>query len=128
MGYKDPERQREYQRVWIAKRREKWLDDKSCVICGSTDRLEIDHIDRSQKWKHNFWSYSWDKINAELAKCQVLCWKHHKDKTVSELKRQEPYEHGTNLGYAKMKCGCAPCKTAKREYQRQYRKLKLNKT
>ena len=47
-----PERRvylREYQREWLAARRTEWLADKSCAVCGSDDRLEIDHIDPATK-------------------------------------------------------------------------------
>ena len=107
--YKDPEKQRKYQRDWIAKRRQSWLEGRSCVVCGSVDGLEIDHIDPDYKWKHNFWSYSWEKINAELAKCQVLCWVHHNEKTAREVGMPTAYSHGTKSMWAEHGCRCAVC-------------------
>ena len=50
------ELQRAYQREWMARRRAAWFADKSCVRCGSTERLEIDHVDRSTKVTHALWS------------------------------------------------------------------------
>lgn len=45
MSYTNKEKQKEYVRQWIAKRRATWFADKICFLCGSTDRLELDHID-----------------------------------------------------------------------------------
>lgn len=85
MGYVG-ERKREYQREWIRARREAYFKDKSCVHCGSTEPLELDHIDPTTKLinPRNFWSMS-DKNPKkieELAKCQVLCHDCHIKKTV----------------------------------------------
>lgn len=51
-----------------------------CVMCGSVERLEIDHIDPSTK---SFslakgWGKPWAVILEELAKCQLLCYECHK--------------------------------------------------
>lgn len=81
MGYSDPVRQAEYQAAWVAKRRAAWFVDKSCAICGSTVDLEIDHIDQNHKSSHRIWSWSQERRAVELAKCQVLCGLHHKEKT-----------------------------------------------
>ncbi len=81
MPYKDPEKQREYQRQWIANRREDFFSDKWCVECGSIENLELDHINSSTKVSHNIWSWSEERRDVELAKCQVLCHDCHKKKT-----------------------------------------------
>jgi len=85
MAYKDPEEQRRYQRQWVAKRRSDYLRDKSCVKCGSTEQLEIDHVDAKRKVHHTIWSWSKARREKELAKCQVLCRKHHKEKSEASL-------------------------------------------
>lgn len=93
MGYKDPDKQREYQRKWIANRRATYLLGKVCIDCGTKEDLEFDHLDPSTKWKHNFWSYSPKRIEAELEKCVVRCKTHHLEKT---LKNKETSKFGEN--------------------------------
>ena len=85
MPYKDADRQREYARKWMAARRQSYMCDKVCVVCGSTDRLELDHIERKSKVSHCIWSWSERRRVEELAKCQVLCFSHHQEKTRVEL-------------------------------------------
>ena len=82
MGYKDPDRQREYARKWVAKRRSDFFADKSCVVCGSTEELELDHVDPRLKVSHSIWSWRRERREAEIAKCQILCRKHHVEKTL----------------------------------------------
>lgn len=67
-----------------------FLSSKSCISCGNSDIrvLEFDHIDPKTK------SFSiaraigdirsWDEIQKELKKCQVLCANCHKIKTAEE--------------------------------------------
>ena len=91
MPYKDRRVMREFQREWRAKRRADYFEDRSCVKCGSTEKLELDHIDPSTK-KYNpnrLWSMSDsnpDKM-AELSKCQVLCKECHDGKTRGDLSK-----------------------------------------
>lgn len=86
---------------------------KSCVECGATENLEVDHIDPEQKIAHRIWSWSVPRRDAELAKCQVLCVEHHKAKTRSQ--RPIP-DHGTVSRYSGVqKCRCELCKKANRE-------------
>lgn len=77
-----PEEQREYQRQWVARRRAEWFADKCCIDCGSTDRLELDHVDPSQKISHSIWSWSKSRRAIEIAKCVVRCFPCHRVKTV----------------------------------------------
>ena len=80
-----PDQQREYQRRWMARRREEWFSQQSgCVRCGSQDDLHIDHIDPSTKISHCVWSWSERRRLEELAKCQVLCRICHEEKTAAE--------------------------------------------
>lgn len=85
MPYKDPAKQREYQRLWCKKRRDEYFKDKFCVECGSKDNLELDHIDPSTKESHSIWSWSLERRTVELAKCQVLCNSDHAKKTIEFL-------------------------------------------
>lgn len=89
MPYKDKAKQKEYQRTWMARRREAFFKDKSCVICGTKLDLELDHIDPGQKVSHNIWSWNEDRRSKELAKCQVLCETHHAEKSKTECARGE---------------------------------------
>ena len=104
---------RDYKRRWVAARRAEWMADKSCVQCGSTQSLEVDHIDPTQKVSHRIWTWAIPRRNAELAKCQVLCTEHHKAKT----KAQRPIpEHGTVSRYSGVqKCRCDLCRKANRD-------------
>lgn len=77
---------REYQRKWIANRRAEFFKDKSCAKCGSTESLELDHIDRLTKVSNSIWSWSQVRREEELAKCQVLCSDCHLKKTSQEAK------------------------------------------
>lgn len=111
MGYKDPEKQRQYQREWMARRRQKWIDENGpCSKCGSPDDLQVDHLDPSQKINHRVWSWSSERREAELAKCQVLCNDCHVKKTCVENTGLPPYQHGTKSMYEKHGCRCDKCK------------------
>jgi hypothetical protein len=115
MPYADPAQQREYMRVWVARRRAAWFADKVCAWCGSDEQLELDHVDRSQKVDHRLWSWSQERREAELAKCQVLCHPCHLLKT--ELCRDNPsqvngLQHGTVTTYRKRGCRCGLCRAA----------------
>lgn len=50
------------------------------------DNLEVDHIDPDQKISHKVWSWAKPRRDAELAKCQVLCNKCHKNKTLETFR------------------------------------------
>jgi hypothetical protein len=112
MPFKDPEKKRAYQREWYAKRRASYLEDKSCAVCGSTDRLEVDHKDPKQKLSHRVWSWTATRREAELEKCQVLCYEHHLEKTKRQA--EESRQHGHTL--YRHGCRCDICKQAQREH------------
>ena len=111
MPYKDRIQRREYTREWYRKRRDTFFSDKICIKCGSKKEMQLDHIDPDQKVSHRIWSWSKERRDAEIAKCQVLCLECHKKKTAQELWR--PITHG-NSGYDRF-CRCEICKTAHRE-------------
>ena len=106
---------KEYQRSWVASRREHYISllGGKCCKCGSTESLQFDHIDRTQKISHRIFSYSHEKIQLELSKCQLLCSKCHVIKTNTEL--YSPRKHGTTTMYRKEGCRCDLCKQAKRD-------------
>ena len=111
MGYTGQQK-RDYQRLWMAKRRQDWIDSKggACFVCGSADSLEVDHIDRSLKSCEPaaIWSRRQEFRDKELANCQVLCADHHKEKT---LREREKAQHGTHSMYS-LGCRCEHCTKA----------------
>lgn len=84
MPYSSPADKRDHQRRWQAQRRADWFRGKSCVRCGATSDLELDHVDRATKVSHSIWSWSAERMHEELAKCQVLCATCHHEKTLAE--------------------------------------------
>src|ERR1700757_1606373 len=87
-----------------------------CTRCGTTDDLEIDHVDRRTK-KFTFGGrvLSWEKLVVELKKCQLLCATHHLEKTVSEIE----VPHGGGLA-GKRRCKCDLCRQKKNKYLKHY--------
>lgn len=70
MPMRTKEEQREYQRLWIKRRRDAWFAENGpCAECGSWDNLRLDHVDASQKVSHNVWSWTEVRRLVELAKC-----------------------------------------------------------
>lgn len=122
VSYKDPARQREFCRLWARKRRAAWFAGKRCAVCGSTERLELDHVDPGQKTSHRIWSWSKPRFEAEVAKCQVLCSDCHKTKTYGYSPREHA-PHGTRSHY-RWGCRCAPCRRANAELEHERRTRK----
>lgn len=94
-----------------------------CVICGTTKNLEFDHIIRGTRefTIATGLRLSWARILKELEKCQLLCHKHHLEKTNRErLEWQRRAEHGTPSMYSNQGCRCDDCTTAWRQYYRGY--------
>lgn len=95
----------------------------ACVICGTTENLDIDHkIAEDKKFDiSSNWSRSWDFLVVELDKCQLLCRPHHREKTAAEgdntgggRNKWSEIQHGKVWAYAKYGCRCNLCKEAKR--------------
>lgn len=62
-----------------------------CVKCGSTDNLEVDHINPAhKKSKQSFYAMGFDKVIAEEDNLQLLCHDCHKKK--SHAQKQVAYE------------------------------------
>jgi len=122
MGYTG-EQKRAYQREYLAKRRQEWIEAQGgvCALCGSNYRIEIDHIDPTTKSAPvgGMWSRKAEDRERELEKCQLLCYDCHKQKTVAE----NLSAHGTAACY-KRGCKCAPCTAANRDKMRAYRAAK----
>lgn len=100
-SYRDRrEYMRRYQREWVARRRAEFFADKVCVACGSSEDLELHHRDPAEKESHSIWSWSAERRDAELAKCEVRCAACHLD------------AHGKLHGTAKrydLGCRCTCC-------------------
>jgi len=117
MPYKDKDRQKEYQNTWMQKRRIKWLEENGpCKKCGSWNDLQVDHVDPDKKVTHRVWSWSKERRDKELAKCQSLCCKCHKQKT----KDQVEAICGTTSKW-RAGCRCAMCREAHRAYMESWR-------
>jgi len=115
------------QRRRIANRRFalQYLGGK-CVKCGRTKDLEFDHIDPATKTRTiaDMSSYSRTSLIKELDKCQLLCPKHHRQKTRENREhagghnKWSDVQHGKLHAYITYKCRCDPCKAAKSEQSR----------
>ena len=124
---------REYMKQRYYKRRLKAIEylGGKCAACENTEELEIDHIDATQKTfslGKGLAGWNWERLQAELDKCQLLCKDCHAKKTRKDLaiklNQREHWEHGTLGGYRY--CKCQECKNAKSAYYREYRKRKAS--
>lgn len=118
MGYTNVDKQREYQRQWVAKRRNKYFEDKYCVDCGKQETLELDHIDPTTKISNSIWSWSEKRRAEELIKCVIRCHTCHVTKTINHDMRRAI--HGTRSKYD-AGCRCVDCKEACRIYNKKWR-------
>jgi hypothetical protein len=127
MSYTNRQKQRDYQNTWLKNRRLKWLQENGpCAECGSWEKLEVDHINPETKIDHKVWSWSQERRDIELAKCQVLCNYCHLRKSLPE-RNSAPASHGTQYYYDKFKCRCISCTKAsntRRQISRTNKKLK----
>lgn len=133
MARKDKEADRAYKREWGKKKYHKRMAEirnslgGKCEHCGSTDNLEIDHIDSTNKALEisMLWSNRKDKITEELTKCRLLCESCHILKTIKE-RGKTPTKgcnvHGTVTSYKY--CRCDLCYKARSDYSKEYYRRK----
>jgi 5-methylcytosine-specific restriction endonuclease McrA len=111
------DQKREYDRLRASTARAVWVAEQGgvCVKCGSSEQIEIDHVDPSAKEYKiaTIWSRKKEIREAELAKCQLLCYSCHKEKTITENIKE--FEHGTFSMYQSRKCRCQECRAANAE-------------
>lgn len=133
MTHKNKEKYNEYQREYQLKRYHDRRNSalvilgNKCVICKTDQNLEIDHKDCYNKSFSisKLWSCSIEQYLKELSKCQILCKKHHLEKSIQEGKissyggknRIDNYTHGSSHMYNKDKCRCDLCREWKRKYR-----------
>lgn len=113
-----------WNQKWLKARKDAWFEGKTCGMCGSTERLEIDHYDPEEKSFTIHWGISWKKLQAELEKCWVLCHDCHLEKTLSE---RPAAQHGTTGMYNNHGCKCSECKAANAARSREYNKRRFLK-
>ena len=121
MSIKDIEQKRKFSREWVAKRRNDFFGDKYCEWCGSTEKLELHHVDPSTKKASVVWSWTEEKRLKELEKCIILCKKCHHD---YHNEKNKTWTHGIASTYKKG-CRCQPCREA--QYRTQRTKLRWYK-
>ena len=116
---------KEYHKAYYQKRKSKVIDflGGKCVICGSTEQLEIDHINPSDKTFSINKKLSIKHIN-ELEKCQLLCAIHHREKTAKE---NSGFTHGTIYGFMRKKCTCDECQEAKNTFNKDRKAARMAK-
>lgn len=116
----NPDRYRAYNMKRWYEKRDAWLAANGpCVRCGSSERLEVDHIDPSGKLDHKVWSWAEERRLVELVKCQVLCFLCHRLKTNEE--------RGWNLhGEVRYQMGCR-CQVCERVHAKKLRTIELKR-
>jgi 5-methylcytosine-specific restriction endonuclease McrA len=87
--YNEERRLTGYDRARWKEKRDAFFSDKQCGRCGSTSDLELDHVDPTTKIRTVKWVWSKARLEAELAKCQVLC------QTCHQVKTKENFDHNT---------------------------------
>ena len=68
-----------------------YLNQNPCVSCGETDPivLEFDHRDlnkKSESISNLILNASWERIETEMKKCDVLCANCHRRRTAAQFK------------------------------------------
>jgi 5-methylcytosine-specific restriction endonuclease McrA len=83
MPLKDQDAQRQYQLIWMWRRRLTWiLENGPCRWCGSVNNLSVSFRNPAGKTYKvsSIWSRSEESRTALLAECEVLCHECHRKK------------------------------------------------
>lgn len=115
MGYKNPEKQKLFQREWHAKRRAFLLQEKSCAICQGTDRLEI--LKRESTAKRATCALSTKRWTTITSTYLILCAAHAQEWRQSLF--ASLVRHGANQ-YRKSGCRCDVCVSGYRARRNAY--------
>jgi hypothetical protein len=95
----------------------------TCIDCGSTDRIEYDHVDPSTKFKsivQMAYTSGEERFWAEVEKCVPRCHDCHMDKTLRDAgKTRATGRHGTTSTYRY--CKCNECRAAAALYRKNLR-------
>ena len=88
-----------------------------CTNCDSTENLEVNHIDPTQKsfTVSMSWSIKPERTLEEIKKCQLLC------KTCHINKHKSNHPCGTPHKYWRG-CRCALCRKANADHGREYKR------
>lgn len=124
MTYRSLESDRVYQMARYERRIGEARDRLGgvCVVCGTTEDLQFDHVDPTSK---SFtitmgWGSQEGKFWSEVEKCQLLCRPHHIEKTLTNGDNGKTYaRHGTYYMYH-YGCRCEECVRAGRAYNQAY--------
>lgn len=89
-----------------------------CNSCGSTEKLEVDHVDPNTKCFSisKEWGRPIGELITELDKCQLLCRVCHEKKTWKEKTKNR--KHGTWGMYNNAGCRCSECREFVNAYQK----------
>lgn len=117
--------------AWRERTRSWALDllGNNCARCKSTTDLQFDHVDASTKSFEISTGirdgYSRTRLQAELLKCQLLCFPCHIQKSI-ECGDKKIVGHGGGVR-GKFKCKCDPCRLKYNEYMRKLMRRKRSK-
>lgn len=98
-----------------------------CANCGSTENLDIDHVDRKKKTMATtrMTMVRMVKFIKELSLCQLLCKSCHIRKTIEERGNKVAVgTHGTLSALRWCKPPCQACRDAKNKWNREWKKKK----
>lgn len=129
MPYSDPVEMRAYMLRRYRARTElaRFALGGRCVECGSTENLEFDHKDnitKSFEIAHS-WNTSALRFWREISKCQLLCDRHHNEKTIREKGQSSAIgTHGTISAVRYCRPICDLCRAARNRCNREYKRRK----
>ena len=110
------QRRREQRRAYAVNK----LGGK-CANCGTTEKLEFDHIIPINVGKGNrriseLLTARIERLNKELELCQLLCEDCHKIKSAWEDRTHASLTHGTHAALRYCKPRCKECKLFQKTY------------